>query len=240
MNQEQNGVTYLTESKEEFEKLYVKVRTIENRILDDSQVKSLPYTSPDSKYRNEWKKREFTLHKFSSYLKTKSFNNSLEIGCGNGWFTHQLSQYSKHATGLDVGRLELEQAARCFTSTRVNFVCCNDLTLLPEKEYDLIVFNASLQYFELTPQFWDTLNKKLTDKGEIHILDSPFYDTNQLEEAKRRSDSYFESLDTKKASDFYLHLEWDKLPANCEILYKPNKYLNKINKNRSPFPWIKI
>lgn len=236
----ENGVEYLTQSKLEFEELYVEVRTKENRILTDQEVKQLPFVPSNYKHYNEWCKRQFTLNNFTKYLQKSKPNEVLEIGCGNGWFSNQLSKHCNHVTGLDIGKLELEQAARCFQEDKFTFLCCSDLTLLPSKKYDLIVFNASLQYFQLTADFWANIIRCLTENGEIHIIDSPFYHPEQIQQAKTNSKSYFNSLNVEKASEYYFHLDWNKLPKNAQILYKPNRFLNKLIKNRSPFPWIKI
>ena len=149
-------VTYITESKEEFEKIYVKVRSLENRIFDDELVKQLPSVPRTNNHHDEWNKRESTLNKFAKYLKP-NHKNILEIGCGNGWFSNAISNENNLVIGLDVGKKELEQAVRCFASERLKFICCQDLNLLPQNFFDLIIFNASIQYFDLSKTFWKTI-----------------------------------------------------------------------------------
>ncbi len=41
----------------------------------------------------------------------------LEVGCGNGWLTHQLADIpGTRVTGLDINFTELQQAARVFSN----------------------------------------------------------------------------------------------------------------------------
>ncbi|GAB5416850.1 MAG: class I SAM-dependent methyltransferase [Crocinitomicaceae bacterium] len=234
----QHQVTFLTPPKEEFESQYKVVRDKENRCLSDDQVKRLPHIDPSSPLVSEWKKRSWMLNKLETYLSLGAFENVLDIGCGNGWMTHKISKYCQSAiTGLDVGKEELEQAARCFGSENISFVCCSDWSLLPKEQYDLIYFAGSFHYFEPDTVFWDLLFSLLKPGGEIHILETQFYEIEAVEAAQKRSKEYFEKVGA--AVDYYQHLSWDVLPDTYETLYRPNKW-NKVFRNRSPFPWIRM
>lgn len=231
------GVYYLTEPKEDFEASYLAVRTLEGRVLSDDEVKELPH----SRWLPlEWKKRDWTARKFTSYLQEKQSTRLLEIGCGNGWFSNLLADSDNEVYGLDVGKLELEQAARCFEKEGLVFLCCNDWCLLPKAFFDLIVFNGSAHYFKSDTAFWNGLMSLLTPSGEIHLLDTPIYNREEVISARQRSADYFSSLGEAKAIDYYHHLSHDALPPNAEILYRPSRMLNRINSSRSPFPWIRI
>ncbi|MGB0883640.1 MAG: hypothetical protein ACPGTG_02870, partial [Flavobacteriales bacterium] len=87
-----NGLCFLTEEKDEHSALYLKVRQAEHRVLSDEQVSKLPKTEKNYSLAKDWKLRTNTLHRFTTYLnKSKKPLTILEIGCGNGWFSHQLS-----------------------------------------------------------------------------------------------------------------------------------------------------
>lgn len=236
----ENGVAYLTPPNQDFEELYIQVRETENRVHSDEFVKTLPNVLQTHPHFNEWNKRNWTLQKFKQYLDKENSTSILEIGCGNGWFSNAIATKNRQVFGLDVGKTELEQASRCFAADNIHFLCCTNLEILPENTFDFIVFNASIQYFDLSDSFWKMILQKIKGNGEIHILDSPFYSENEREEAKKRTRSYFNSIDCDEAENYYKHLLWNELPSNSEIICKPNKIRNKLNKNRSPFPWIKI
>ena len=231
------GVYYLTEAKKDFETSYLAVRTLEGRVLSDEEVKRLPISRQLPK---EWKKREWTTRKFTVYLQEKQPKRILEIGCGNGWFSHVLSHSANEVYGLDVGARELEQAARCFQKNGLFFLCCDNWSILPEAYFDHIIFNGSVHYFEPDSAFWNKLMSLLRSDGEIHLLDTSFYSKEDVIDAQERSTAYFSSLGESKAVDYYHHLTHDDLPPNAEILYRPSRMLNRLFPARSPFPWIRI
>ncbi|XOV66540.1 MAG: class I SAM-dependent methyltransferase [Fluviicola sp.] len=230
-------VHFLTSADDTFEAQYKSVRDKEGRWLSDEAVKQLPKTNPQDPKADEWKKRAWMLNKFETYMSLASTLNVLDIGCGNGWMTHRISNHCENITGLDVGKEELEQAARCFGNENVQFVCCTDWTLLPQGTFNLIYFAGSFHYFEPNKSFWDSLFSLLAPDGEIHILETQFYEPSDVDAARKRSDLYFQSLGTSVS--YYKHLSWDVLPYDHEVLYRPD-FKNKIFKKRSPFPWIRI
>lgn len=237
--EKENGVIYLTAPKIEFERDYTAVRQKENRLLSDETVKVLPFLKVGT-HLDEWKKRVDSLNRMKPFLTQLEHKTILEIGCGNGWFSNLLVKKNNTVIGLDVGKQELEQAARCFTNENLHFVCCTDLNLLPDLAFDCIVFNASIQYFDISESWWKMIFKKVKKGGEIHLIDSPFYDDNEVEAAKERSKKYFEQLNENQAHSYYFHHRWSELPKDFDLLYKHRKINRFLNKNASPFPWIRI
>ena len=228
---------YLTQPKENFELAYIEARKKENRLLSDALVQLLPYVPSTHQHSKEWKRRISTTKKFTDYLSSAPPSTILEIGCGNGWFSSKLLLQKNRVIGLDVGREELEQAARCFSSKNLRFICCNDFQLLPAKSFDIVVFNASLQYFNLDESFWKILKNLLTEKGEIHILDTPVYSEEESQKAKNRSKAYYQQLGVDLI-DFYHPVHWGQIPKPRKIFYQPMSYLVKLIPWYSPFPWI--
>ncbi len=237
---ERKGVHYLTEPKQDFEALYVEVRDKEDRLHSDKIVKQLPAMPKGHPHHSEWEKRAWTSQKFSKYLSLRKPINLLEIGCGNGWFANAISKHCEDTFALDIGKEELEQAARCFAGDGIHFICCTDWSLLPKAYFDMIVFNASIQYFDLNETFWRSLYRLLRPNGEIHILDSPFYERQALEKAKQRTEDYFKQLQVAEASDYYRHACWEDLPPQSKKQYQPNRWLSRLTPKRSPFPWITV
>jgi SAM-dependent methyltransferase len=236
----QNGVHYLTPPKTAFEEVYIRLRTKEQRVHDDAFVKQLPVVSATHPHAKEWLMRKKTQERFCRFLASKNRPSILDIGCGNGWFTAKMAPFASEILGIDVGTEELEQAARCFGTENVKFACCNDLGLLLEAQFDLITFNASVQYFEPTNAFWESLFRLLKPGGEIHLLDSPIYVPTDKNAAKERSVNYFDQQQEPAAQSYYYHLTWNDLPANHQVRYRsPNRIL-RLFKTDSPFPWVVI
>jgi ubiquinone/menaquinone biosynthesis C-methylase UbiE len=237
LREPQKGVHYLTPPKKEFEAAYIAVRTLEGRVLSDEAVMRLPASDF---YPEEWQKRVDTLQRFSNYLDKQKPTHILEIGCGNGWFAHALTKKGREVYGLDVGALELEQAARCFPSDHLHFLCCTDWSLLPAHFFDVLVFNGSVQYFEMNAHFWNQVFRLLKPGGEVHLLDTFFYAPEEVEAAKKRSADYFSALGDVHSTAYYHHQSWDLLPKNYTVLYRPSRLKNLFRKTHSPFPWIRV
>ncbi|MCK7529492.1 MAG: hypothetical protein MZV64_74030 [Ignavibacteriales bacterium] len=92
-----DGIYILSEINNEFEKIYLQVRDKENRIFSDDEVKNLPFASDSNPHKKEWDLRAKSFQRFKEYLKSKKQNlNILDLGCGNGWFSGQLSKTFNH------------------------------------------------------------------------------------------------------------------------------------------------
>ena len=64
-------VTYLTAKKEAFSDSYIAIRSKENRVLTDDEVRQLPYTAASNPNANEWKVRQHSSKRFLDYLSNK-------------------------------------------------------------------------------------------------------------------------------------------------------------------------
>jgi len=240
-----NGVHYLTEEENSFSNDYIKVRDIEKRVLTDEQVKELPLVSKSNQYYNEWIVRQKSSQRFISYLGSKNTSQDiLDIGCGNGWFSNLLASVnSKNSVcGLDINTTELEQAARVFKTENLQF-CYGDLFQLKkefESKFSIITLNACVQYFSEFNELVEALKLYLKPKGEIHIIDSPFYKTNELENAKNRTANYYNKIGVPTMSSYYYHHSLEDI-NDFEKLYIPSSTLiSKIlRKKDSPFMWLR-
>ncbi len=239
-----NGVIYISEVEQEFESLYIDTRDKESRVLSDDEVKLLPKTSSVYKLHNEWELRENTTTRFSSYLVKKDVKNILDLGCGNGWFTAAMAKVKPNSNviGVDLNITELEQAARIFSSESIKFLYHNifDESTMFNNKFDLITLNASVQYFPDFDILFDKLKEFLIPNGEIHILDSPFYGSNEIMKAEERTKFYYKSLGNEKLSDYYFHHNINSTKS-FDVLYKPKngKWAKLFNSNQSPFLWLK-
>ena len=238
-----NGVGYLTEKKEEFESDYIKVREKENRVLTDSEVSILPKTYSKNPNKKEWELREKSTQRILNYLESKNKDLSiLDIGCGNGWFTNQLASISKEnkIIGLDVNTEELEQAVRLFETEKTCFLY-GDVFKLEDfrAQFDIITLNASVQYFSDFTKLITVLVNFLKINGEIHIIDSPFYEEKEIEKAKLRTELYYTNLGFPEMAKNYFHHKKGDL-KDFVILYKPKGFIaQKLSKKSTPFLWLK-
>ncbi|MEJ2194109.1 MAG: methyltransferase domain-containing protein [Ignavibacteriaceae bacterium] len=244
----ENGIYIASSADKEFESLYLKVRDKEKRIYSDTEVSNLPIVSATNQHFDEWELRKITTDRFVSYLHNIGGNiNLLDIGCGSGWFSANIAQNkSINICALDINRSELEQAARVFNYSNLNFINGNIFeNIFDENHFKLITLNSSLQYFDDLVALVHRLFYFLKEGGEIHILDTPFYNSTELAGARRRTIEYYRSLGFLEMVKYYFHHSYEEIEKfNFSILFNPNSLMTRIkkllNNKVSPFPWIKI
>jgi len=246
--QKQEGVYVLSEINDEFESLYLKVRKKEKRIYSDTEVDSLPLIPDSNPHKNEWRLREKSFLRFKDYLKSKNgILNILDLGCGNGWFSGNLTKDFNHKFFcVDINLTELKQGKRVCESEKIKFIYADIFnTDFPSDFFNLVILNASVQYFPDLKKLFELLFELLTRNGEIHIIDSPFYPVGEIQYAKKRSMDYYSSISFPEMAQHYHHHSIKKLLGfNSKIFYNPSSIKNKIRflflKEDSPFPWIVI
>jgi len=246
--QKQDGVYILSEINDEFESLYLKVRNKEKRIYSDTEIDNLPFIPDSNPHKNEWKLREKSFLRFKDYLKIQNEKlNILDLGCGNGWFSGNLSKDFNHDFFcVDVNLSELKQGERVCDSEKIKFIYADIFKAdFPTDFFSLIILNASVQYFFNLKKLFNRLFKLLTINGEIHIIDSPFYSVDEAQNAKKRTVDYYSSINFPGMAQYYHHHSFKELMEfNTKILYNPSSIKNKIGClfliKDSPFPWIVI
>lgn len=243
-----DGVYLFEKEKNQFEEKYLALRKKEKRLYSDEEVKLLPFASSLNPHKKEWEYRANSFIRFKKYL--SRFNNELNIldlGCGNGWFAGELLKDFPHSFYcVDVNLYELKQGARIFKSDKIKFIYGNILDMeIDKNSFDLVVLNSSVQYFPDFNRLMKELLYFLRIDGEIHIMDSMFYQEDKLSEAKKRSEDYFKSIGFEEMKDFYFHHSYkDLINFNPDFLFNPetlkNKLLSFAFRKESPFPWIRI
>ncbi|QEM06137.1 methyltransferase domain-containing protein [Mucilaginibacter rubeus] len=226
-----------------FEQNYIALRQIEKRIYSDIEVLLLPHIARDHVHYKEWKIRKQSCSLLISYLKRKRKPiKILEVGCGNGWLSAKLSEIGQsEVTGLDVNRVEINQAINVFSKKNLKFIYDRfPSEHLEGLKFDIIVFAASIQYFNCFSEVINEAFKCLTVRGEIHIVDTPFYKPDELADAANRSKKYFSGLGhAEMAHHYHYHSINDLLEFNHKILANPRKLFNRLFK-KIKFPWVMI
>jgi ubiquinone/menaquinone biosynthesis C-methylase UbiE len=226
-----------------FEDLYHEVRRREKRLYSDGQLMFLPDIDSSHVHYKEWQIRKRSSQKLIDYLAKKNMPlNILEIGCGNGWLSSRLSSIkNSKVIGLDINELEILQAKRVFKKDNLEFICGSFTpAMFPGKKFDVILFAASLQYFSLANDILQQALTFLTDKGEVHIIDTPFYSRREIDGAMLRAKEYFAMLDCPEMAAYYFYHTLNDLKLfNHRVLANPSGVINRLNK-RHPFYWIAI
>jgi ubiquinone/menaquinone biosynthesis C-methylase UbiE len=235
----------------QFEEAYIALRKKENRLYEDAIVKDLPQIPKMHPLRNEWLLRSTSLRKLVVHLRSRrSCKLVLEIGCGNGWLSHRLSEgLDVEVCAIDINQKELLQGARVFSGNERICFTYADVFSLPNDfvAFDTIVLASSIQYFPYLKKLIDRLLKLLSYHGEIHIIDSPLYPTAGVAKlARGRSEQYFKSIGFPAMTANYYHHTIDELSAyNHRVLFDPNLIMSRLagkifRKPRPVFPWIVV
>jgi ubiquinone/menaquinone biosynthesis C-methylase UbiE len=234
-----------TSSPEWFAAQYYEMRKNEGRIYTDTELRQLPHVDSFHIYHEEWQVRKNSCNRLLKWLKQKQGPISiLEIGCGNGWLTAQMASVENTCvTGADINGPELEQAGRVFGNMpNINFVY-GDLydEFFEDKVFDVIVFAASIQYFSSVKQILKKAMEHVSLQGEIHIIDTHLYKTEELETAAERTKYYFTSIGFAEMAECYFHHGIEEVKKfDHKILYDPSHWLNKFGTHKNPFYHVVI
>ena len=240
-----NGKISTKKISDNFEKSYHNLRLSEQRIYTNEQIAKLPDIDPKHIHYNEWSIRKKSSEQLIKLLeKKKQKLNIFEAGCGNGWLSAKLATLKNATvTGIDVNRIELMQAVTTFEKiNNLNFIYGNisDCELNPHS-FHVIVFAASLQYFSSLNTIITKALSLLTADGEIHIIDTPFYNKNEVINAAKRTKDYYVSIGFEEMSKYYFHHCLSELNQfNYKIIFDPSSIFNKLKKAQLPFYYIII
>lgn len=190
------------------ESLYLSVRMAEGRVLSDDELLLLPGTR-NSAFKEEWALRSASLDRLLKYLNKRTGKplRILDIGCGNGWMSHKLSQAGHYVTAMDLNMDELTQAERVFgSSEKLEWVYGNVLEpLFDGQNFNVVLFAASCQYFPNIALLTKAVAPLLRPGGAIHLFDSIFYLNKDITAARKRSQEYYSKLGFPEMSNYYFH-----------------------------------
>ena len=97
---------------------------------------------------------------------------ALDIGCGTGEFSLQLSKYSQKVIGIDVSPQMIAQAHQRFPAKNISYLEKDAESFLrkSENKFDVIASIATLHHTDLA-EIFDLVNKALTPNGVFLVLD---------------------------------------------------------------------
>ena len=217
----------------------------EKRNYTDEEVALLPSISTTHPHYNEWMTRKKSCGKLIDQIKQKGSSlNILEIGCGNGWLAAKLAAItSGKVTGVDINPVAIKQARRVFSQISSLDFITGDIRddILADGNFDFIVFAASIQYF---PSLKDIIGKALqhlTLQGQIHIVDSLFYQPKRIAAAAQKTKAYYQRIGLPGMVNYHYHHCIDELGYfQYNILYDPASWINKLRFDPPPFHHILI
>jgi 2-polyprenyl-3-methyl-5-hydroxy-6-metoxy-1,4-benzoquinol methylase len=105
--------------------------------------------------------------------------NVLELACGTGLWTQQLSSHAQHIKAIDAAAEALELNRARVQSSKVKYLQADIFNWQPVEKYDTIFFSFWLShvpslYFD---QFWHMLSRGLVSDGRVFFVDSKYETT---------------------------------------------------------------
>lgn len=231
---------------EAFVTAYCQLREKEGRIVEDSLLPQLPKVNRWHPHHKEWKVRQLSATRLVQHLKQQpGALDILEVGCGNGWLSAYLATANPdwQVTATDINMVELEQAKRVFGHLpNLQLVPGNlDADILAGKTFDVIVFAASVQYFASLKDIMDTALDHSSIRGEVHIIDTAFYQLHELAAARQRTLDYYASQGCAEMASRYFHHSLQELEGfQYKVLHKPGRTWQGLDFIHHPFYHIQI
>lgn len=129
---------------------------------------------------------EFMLQNNKDTLKVK---NVLEIGCGTGYLTRALTELfpSAHITAVDIAPGMITEIKPKFKNNSVDFICGDIEEMNLNNTYDIIISNATFQWFNYMPITIKKLYTALTPNGMLCFSIFGKYTFRELNECFERT-----------------------------------------------------
>ncbi|MEO0897014.1 MAG: methyltransferase domain-containing protein [Bacteroidota bacterium] len=240
----QKKVKVLSKGKPEFERVYLKALQRSNRMVSDAELQELPHTFFYTMHKPAWEKRAYISEKLIQYLsKKKEPFKAIDLGCGNGWLAARMAEIQQSTiAAVDINLIELEQAARVFQHKNLELYYGDIFkNILSKGEWDYIILFDTISYFPNLVKLINRCREYLTAEGEIHILESPFYQEREIEKAQKETEAFYKELRSEEMMEFHhFHSKQDIQDFDYTYLYQPSRLKSIFNKKASNYPWIRI
>jgi SAM-dependent methyltransferase len=111
------------------------------------------------------------IHEVARKFKKFQLKKVLDLACGSGWLSVFLSKYNFDVTGMDISEAAITLANQWKKEDNIqniDFVCGDIFEMpFPEKTFDAIVLNSSLEHFRYDQAkiVFEKISKTLVDKG---------------------------------------------------------------------------
>jgi len=129
---------------------------------------------------------EFMLQNNKDTFKVK---NILEIGCGTGYLTRALTELfpSAYITAVDIAPGMITEIKRKFKNNSIDFICGDIEEINLNNTYDIIISNATFQWFNYMPITIKKLYTALNPNGMLCFSTFGKYTFRELNECFERT-----------------------------------------------------
>lgn len=170
------------------------------------------------------------------YYGTSAWHNAkcvLDIGCGNGYYLHQLSSKfnNKKYVGIDDSPPLIDVATRRYKRTGIAFHCADIFE--HEGQYDFIVARAVVQYLPSLNDFVDKLTQLISPGGAVLIIErddeSPYFFWPDISKLVTLYNSLHVAQDEQKKMS-------EKMCSQLIQVIKSNHFFGHVTDNRITVP----
>jgi demethylmenaquinone methyltransferase/2-methoxy-6-polyprenyl-1,4-benzoquinol methylase len=97
----------------------------------------------------------------------------LELACGTGWLTRELTRHADSVTAVDASRAMIERAGNEIDTDRVRFVAADVFDWTPADTHDVVCFSNWLSHVPLArfDDFWALVSTCLKPDGRVIFID---------------------------------------------------------------------
>lgn len=115
--------------------------------------------------------RQFTNKAIVNFLGELPFQRMIDIGCGEGWLTRQITMLNREAAGLDSIDALVQNAKEKGNESfyQMSYEDISGGETIPNGPYDIAVFNFCLYEEEGLPELFNGVKKSLSKNGSIVV-----------------------------------------------------------------------
>jgi SAM-dependent methyltransferase len=157
---------------------YSTIRNAEGRGSDDDAFyRSLPFLDVSERNSWQWQIRAKTYRYLESRLLPPNAVDIADLGAGNCWLSYRLQQLGRNPVAVDLSTDSRDGlgAARHYPALFPLVQAEFDLLPFADRQFDLVIFNASLHYSTDYHRSLRAALRCLRPGGRILVLDSPLY-----------------------------------------------------------------
>lgn len=177
---------------------------------------------------------------FQRIFKNKSV---LEIACGTGYWTEQISKTASSILATDINKSMIDIAKSRHYSGTVTFEVADMHDLSIENKFDGIFGGFIWSHIPLQDidNFLNTLNDLIIEHGEIVFMDSKQIEATDHDKKRiTRVDSYGNTFQTRLLENGTVHEVLKNFPAHTFLLDKLSPWATDINVFDLEYYWIAI
>lgn len=168
------------ESLAPFLEQYRVVRRQEGRHdMTGADYRGLPNVAPADAHASEWGIRRETYHHLLRHVLAPGRQPSaiLDVGAGNGWLSHRLSELGHHLVAIDAADDDRDGlgVAQRYAPRVVAIQADFDAVPLAPSQFDIVLFNGSLHYAANPGRTLAGAHRLLRPGGTLVVMDSPMF-----------------------------------------------------------------